>query len=109
MYLMLLTCFVFASFPFFRSGKSPVPQKRVSNIIEYLTFETHSYSVRGLYKNHKFLFTLLMTLKIDLEREYVKTKEFHTFIKGKYNFFGYMVSTNSSVGTTSVLIPAVVQ
>ncbi|XP_010020375.1 PREDICTED: dynein heavy chain 8, axonemal-like, partial [Nestor notabilis] len=65
-----------------KSGKSPVPQKRVSNIIEYLTFEIHSYSVRGLYKNHKFLFTLLMTLKIDLEREYVKTKEFHTFIKG---------------------------
>ncbi|XP_057271369.1 dynein axonemal heavy chain 8 isoform X1 [Pezoporus wallicus] len=65
-----------------KSGKSPVPQKRVSNIIEYLTFEVHSYSVRGLYKNHKFLFTLLMTLKIDLEREYVKTKEFHTFIKG---------------------------
>ncbi|KAK2535705.1 hypothetical protein Q9233_003631 [Columba guinea] len=65
-----------------RSKKSPIPQKRISNIIEYLTFETYSYSVRGLYENHKFLFALLLTLKIDLEREHVKNREFQTFIRG---------------------------
>ncbi|KAM6207378.1 dynein axonemal heavy chain 8 [Sarcoramphus papa] len=65
-----------------KSKKSPLPQKRMSNIIEYLTFEIYSYSVRGLHENHKFLFTLLMTLKIDLERGHVKNREFHVLIRG---------------------------
>ncbi|XP_053918562.1 dynein axonemal heavy chain 8 isoform X2 [Cuculus canorus] len=65
-----------------KSQKSPLPQKRISNIIEYLTFETYLYSVRGLYENHKFLFTLLLTLKIDLQKGHIEAREFHTFIKG---------------------------
>ncbi|XP_010127814.1 PREDICTED: dynein heavy chain 8, axonemal-like, partial [Chlamydotis macqueenii] len=65
-----------------KSEKSPLPQKRISNIIEYLTFEIYSYSVRGLYENHKFLFSLLLTLKIDLERGHVKTSEFHALVRG---------------------------
>ncbi|XP_048203785.1 dynein axonemal heavy chain 8 isoform X1 [Perognathus longimembris pacificus] len=65
-----------------RSEKSPLPQKRITNIIEYLTYEVFTYSVRGLYENHKFLFVLLMTLKIDLQRGTVKPREFHALIKG---------------------------
>ncbi|KAL7987444.1 hypothetical protein Chor_006363 [Crotalus horridus] len=65
-----------------RSDKTPIPQKRITNIIEYLTYETFTYSVRGLYENHKFLFTLLLTLKIDLQRNQVKPKEFQALIKG---------------------------
>uniref|UniRef100_A0A8C4Y3D3 Dynein axonemal heavy chain 8 n=1 Tax=Gopherus evgoodei TaxID=1825980 RepID=A0A8C4Y3D3_9SAUR len=65
-----------------RSEKSPLPQKRISNIIEYLTFEIFTYSVRGLYEYHKFLFTLLLTLKIDLQRGQVKPKSFQALIKG---------------------------
>uniref|UniRef100_A0A663EUR1 Dynein axonemal heavy chain 8 n=1 Tax=Aquila chrysaetos chrysaetos TaxID=223781 RepID=A0A663EUR1_AQUCH len=65
-----------------KSKKSPLPQKRISNIIEYLTFEIYSYSIRGLHENHKFLFTLLLTLKIDLERGHVKNREFQVLIRG---------------------------
>ncbi|NXF87312.1 DYH8 protein, partial [Eubucco bourcierii] len=65
-----------------RSKKSPLPQKRIKNIIEYLTFEIYAYSVRGFHENHKFLFTLLLTLKIDLERGHVKSTEFHTLSRG---------------------------
>uniref|UniRef100_E1B9R5 Dynein axonemal heavy chain 8 n=1 Tax=Bos taurus TaxID=9913 RepID=E1B9R5_BOVIN len=65
-----------------RSEKSPLPQKRITNIIEYLTYEVFTYSVRGLYENHKFLFVLLMTLKIDLQRGTVKHREFQALIKG---------------------------
>ena len=65
-----------------RSAKSPVTIKRINNIIEYLTFESFHYSTRGLYEEHKFLFTLLLALKIDMQKGLVKHNEFQTLIKG---------------------------
>ena len=65
-----------------RSAKSPVNQKRIQNIIEYLTYAIHRYTCRSLYEEHKLLFVLLMTLQIDLGRERIKHAEFQTFIKG---------------------------
>ncbi len=50
--------------------------------MEYLTFEVFRYTARGLYEDHKFLFTLLLTLKIDLQAKNVSHSEFQTFIKG---------------------------
>ena len=41
----------------FRSEKSPLTQKRIGNIIEYLTYQVFKYSVRGLYEPHQFIFT----------------------------------------------------
>ena len=55
-----------------RSEKSPVTSKRLSAIIEHLTFAVFEYTCRGLYEDHKFLFTLLLALKIDLSRDRVK-------------------------------------
>lgn len=71
--------FVFSSR---RSDKSPLTQKRIANIIEYLSFEVFRYTVRGLYENHKFIFTLLLALKIDLQKNNVKQNEFQILIKG---------------------------
>uniref|UniRef100_A0A8C8CZV8 AAA+ ATPase domain-containing protein n=1 Tax=Oncorhynchus tshawytscha TaxID=74940 RepID=A0A8C8CZV8_ONCTS len=65
-----------------KSDKSPLTQKRIANIIEYLSFEVFRYTVRGLYENHKFIFTLLLALKIDLQKNNVKQNEFQILIKG---------------------------
>ena len=65
-----------------RSQKSPITAKRINNIIEYLTFEVFAYTARGLYEKDKFLFTILMTLKIELNAVKISNSEFQCFIKG---------------------------
>ena len=41
-----------------------------------------SHSNRGLYEKHKFLFTLLLALKIDMNLGNVSYGEFSLFLKG---------------------------
>ncbi|KAK9298339.1 hypothetical protein QLX08_008257 [Tetragonisca angustula] len=65
-----------------RSEKSPINQRRINFIIEYLTYEVFKYKARGLYEIHKYMFILLMTLKIDLQRDAISYEEFQYFIKG---------------------------
>uniref|UniRef100_A0A2C9KAC4 Dynein heavy chain coiled coil stalk domain-containing protein n=1 Tax=Biomphalaria glabrata TaxID=6526 RepID=A0A2C9KAC4_BIOGL len=56
-------------------------QKRISNIIEYLTFAVWVYTTRSLYNQDRQLFTLLLAVKIDLARGLIKNTEFQAFIK----------------------------
>ena len=67
---------------YFRSDKSPITSKRIVSIIEYLNFEVFRYTCRGLYENHKFLFNMLLTLKIEMQKGNVKHDEFQVLIKG---------------------------
>jgi len=69
------------------SAKSPVTTRRIQNIVECLTFSTFSYTARGLYEKDKFLFTVLMTLKIQLQEKAVRPEEFQCFIKGTQLYF----------------------
>lgn len=61
---------------------SPITVKRIQNIIESLTYEVWKYSSRGLYERDKNLYTLLLALKIDMQKGNVKSSEFQVLIKG---------------------------
>ncbi len=65
-----------------KSQKSPITTKRIFCIIDYMTYEIYKYAVRGFYEQHKFMFTLLLTLKIDLISNQIRHEEFQTLIKG---------------------------
>lgn len=69
-----------------KSPKSQITANRLSYIMEYLTYEVFRYTARGLYETHKFIFTLLLTLKIDLQTKNISHTEFQTFIKGLDHF-----------------------
>ena len=65
---------VVGKFPAFVSAA-----KRIQCIIEYLTYEVFRYTCRGLYETHKFLFTLQLALKIDMDKGYIKFNEFQVW------------------------------
>ena len=64
------------------ADKSPITYKRINAIIDFMTYDIFKYKSRGLYETHKFLFVLLMTLDIDLQRGFITFEEFQNFIKG---------------------------
>lgn len=64
------------------ADESPLLERRIDNIIEYLTYAIFKYKCRGLYEKHKTLFTIIMALKIDMEKGKVSRKQFEFFIKG---------------------------
>ncbi|KAJ1489262.1 dynein heavy chain and region D6 of dynein motor-domain-containing protein, partial [Baffinella frigidus] len=51
------------------SPKAAIPAKRITNIIEELTFNTFLYIGRGLFEKHKEVFALLLALKVQLVSE----------------------------------------
>ena len=57
-------------------------EKRINNILDYLTKSTWSYTIRSLFERDKFVFTLLMTLKIDLNAGNISYHEFNVLLKG---------------------------
>ena len=65
-----------------KSKPTHVIDKRINNILDYLTKLVWRYTLRGLYEKHKFLFTLLLALKIDLNTMRISHSEFMLLLKG---------------------------
>ena len=65
-----------------RAMRTPNITERVQSILSTLNREVWQATLRGLYEQHQFLFTLLMAIKIDLHAGTLSHNEFMKFIKG---------------------------
>ena len=55
---------------------------RVTNIIETMTYMCYRYINRGLYEKDKLTFVLLVTMKILITAELLKTTDLTIFLRG---------------------------
>merc|ERR1719334_830632 len=65
-----------------RAAPNKVTSKRMDNIIQYLTYDTFRYISRGFYEKHKFLYALVLSFKVDLNRKIISQAEINYILKG---------------------------
>jgi dynein heavy chain len=62
--------------------KAAIPAKRITNVIDELTFRTFLYVCRGYMEIHKKIYALLLALKLQLNSEVITQEHFSCFVKG---------------------------
>lgn len=65
-----------------KAEKASLASKRVSNIIETMTYMTYRYVNRGLYEQDKLTFVLLVTLKILVAAGHLKSSDVTLLLRG---------------------------
>ena len=65
-----------------KAEKATLASKRVANIIETMTYTTYRYINRGLYESDKLIFILLLSFKILLTAQLVKSSDLTLFLRG---------------------------
>ncbi|KAL7543927.1 hypothetical protein ACHAXR_013293, partial [Thalassiosira sp. AJA248-18] len=65
-----------------KAEKASLASKRVSNIIETMTYMTYRYVNRGLYEKDKLTFVLLVTLKILVAAGHLKSSDVTLLLRG---------------------------
>lgn len=64
------------------AATNPVQSKRIQNIIDNSTRRIYLFVQRGLYEKDKMMYSLLLTLKIDMNAGTVSSSEFNTLLRG---------------------------
>ena len=64
------------------AAKAAIPAKRITNVIDEMTFKTFLYVCRGFMELHKKIYTLLLALKLQLNSEKISMDHLNCFIKG---------------------------
>mmetsp|Transcript_13743 Transcript_13743/g.31844 ORF Transcript_13743/g.31844 Transcript_13743/m.31844 type:complete len:4493 (+) Transcript_13743:136-13614(+) len=62
--------------------RAAIPSKRISNIIELLTYSTFCYICRGYFERHKEIFVLMLAMKVLLTAGKLSQDHFNALIKG---------------------------
>ena len=65
-----------------KSKPNKMIEKRIKNILEELTYSVWKYTDLGLYEKDKFVFKLLMALKIQMNAGRISFREFSLLLKG---------------------------
>lgn len=65
-----------------KAEKASLASKRVTNIIDTMTYMTYRYVNRGLYESDKLTFTLLVALKILVASQMLKPSDVTLFLRG---------------------------
>ena len=65
-----------------KAEKASLASKRVTNIIDTMTYMTYRYINRGLYEADKLTFILLVALKILVASQMLKTSDVTLFLRG---------------------------
>ncbi|CAL6017562.1 Outer-arm_dynein gamma [Hexamita inflata] len=65
----------------YEAPQSPIAQKRIDAIKEYMTLKIYKFISRGLYEKDKQLFTLNLCLKIDMKDSKISQQEFMIFVR----------------------------
>jgi len=72
------------------SERAQVTAKRITNIMDRLTWMVFVYIVRGLFSTHKLLFVLLMACKVQLQDRLLDRAAFEALLKGAAALVGAM-------------------
>lgn len=64
-----------------KAEKASLASKRVSNIIETMTYIVYRYINRGLYETDKLTFVVLVTLKILITAGMLRTSDMILFLR----------------------------
>lgn len=65
-----------------KAEKASLASKRVSNIIETMTYLVYRYINRGLYEADKLTFVVLVTMKILITANHLRTSDMVLFLRG---------------------------
>ena len=65
-----------------KADKAALASKRVANIIETMTYTTYRYVNRGLYESDKLTFVMLLTMKILVAADKLKSSDMTLFLRG---------------------------
>ncbi|KAK9794950.1 hypothetical protein WJX73_010224 [Symbiochloris irregularis] len=65
-----------------KSEKAALPNKRMANIMDHLTWEIYLYIQRGLFERHKLVFALILATKIWVSAGKIRAEEVDIFLKG---------------------------
>ena len=65
-----------------KADRAALASKRVTNIIDMMTYMTYRYINRGLYERDKLTFVLIVTLKILITAKKLRTTDLTLFLRG---------------------------